>query len=86
MAYISTLLDLGHVEDGTCHQYHVCRTARHVSGLRDHGGLVERLNQLLVRAMSLYLMETHGVDPETIVEAGNNGRLWQQYHEIYPCL
>ena len=86
VTYISTLLDLGHLDDDTCLQCHVCRAARHVSGLRDHGGLVERLNQLLVRAMSLYLLETKGMDPEKIVKAGNSGRLWQQCDEIYPCL
>ena len=86
ISYISTLLELDHFEDATCMLHNICRTARHVSGLRDQGGLVERLNQLLIRAMSLYMLETKDMNPDTIVQAGNNGRLWRHCDKIYRCI
>ena len=63
----------------------MCLTARHVAGLPDHGGIVERLNTLLVRAVSLHMLEYQGTSPDLLIGAGHWGRAWQDCHQKYNC-
>ena len=82
---MAAFLEIEKLEDDTCIQRHVCFTARHVASLTDHGGLVEKLNKLIIRATSLHLLETRGYDPNQVLEAGDLGRAWQDCQARYQC-
>ena len=46
---------------------------------------VERLNTLLVRAVSLHLLESQGTSPGLVMAAGDWGRAWQECGQKYRC-
>lgn len=86
VSYLAAFLEMEKLEDDMCIQKHICTTARHVASLTDPGGLVEKLNKLIIRATSLHILETRGYDPNLVIEAGDWGRAWQNCQTRYRCI